>query len=219
MKYGVDVSEWQSGVAWEKLHPDFVLIRAGHGLEHDTDVGINIRKAKKLNVPWGVYWCHETGCRGETEAAAALTMWTENNYPTLGIWFDVEPNAKQPAAGEAAAAFCKEVESAGYYAGVYGSGWVLDSMPIDAWDRWEASWGPNNGEPDWHEKPDTGTLWQYTSNLVIDGNRVDGDICMYDDMSFYDQKKWELKLTLEQRLIKLRSELDAIIKEVKETIK
>lgn len=220
MKKGVDVSEWQEGVKWETLKPDFVIIRAGHGLSQDSELGRNILKAQRLGVPWGVYWCHETHCDGGTEAAAVLTLWSQKEFPTMGIWFDIEPDCVNSQTEYNARKFCKEVEAAGYYAGIYASTSVLDHLDLDEYDKWAASWGTNSGKPEPEAKADArnyGTLWQYTSRLDVNGNNVDGDICFYDDLSFYNRKgevNGPNMIDILDKMRRLRHEIDNIIKEL-----
>ena len=222
MKYGIDVSEWQEGVRWEDLKPDFVIIRIGHGLEYDEEKGKNILKAQKLGVPWGAYWCHENGCDGGTEAAAALTCWSSSVFPTMGIWFDIEPDCLNSQTEYNARKFCREVEQAGYYAGVYASTSVLDQLDLEEFDKWAASWGTNSGKPEGAAQKDAqkyGTLWQYTSRLSVGGHNVDGDICFYDDMSFYNRKgevNGPNMITLLDKMKMLIGEMEKIIKDLEE---
>ena len=219
MIHGVDVSEWQECVAWEKLQPGFAIIRAGHGASWDEELGTNVQKAERLGIPWGVYWCHENGESGYAEAVQAMAPWSGSRYPKLGIWFDVEPDINLDAATYEAAAFCREIERGGYYAGIYGCESVLDELDLPEYDRWTAAWGSNNGQVNDAYKPDKGTLWQYTSKLIVDGHHEDGDTCLFEDLSFYDLKPKKNKDGLLKRLARVKEELDSIMKELKEMLK
>ena len=57
MKRGMDVSEFQGKVQWDKVVTDFVIIRAGYGQKTlDAQFVRNIQECNRLNIPCGVYW-------------------------------------------------------------------------------------------------------------------------------------------------------------------
>ena len=56
-KNGIDVSEWQGHIDWEKVKPhiDFAVIRLGYGQNTlDSEARRNISECNRLGIPYGV---------------------------------------------------------------------------------------------------------------------------------------------------------------------
>lgn len=86
--------------------------------------------------------------------------------------------------------FCKCVQSAGFYTGIYSSSWVfknwLNSDTLDQYDKWVAQWDKNDG--DYHSDTSSmGTIHQYTSVDKHSGIGLDKN-AMYVDFDHYKSK-------------------------------
>ncbi|MCR4951099.1 MAG: hypothetical protein K6A40_07245, partial [Solobacterium sp.] len=77
----------------------------------------------------------------------------------LGVWFDMEDADfykikrnrnfyNKKTISSICQAFCSRVQKAGYHTGIYASySWFRDLIEgCDAYDKWVAHWGTNNGK-------------------------------------------------------------------------
>ena len=126
-KYGIDVSEHQGLIDWEKVkisgEVDFVILRAGYGKEiNQTDKQFerNYSECKRLGIPCGAYWYSYATTVDEAKQEAEVFLKAikgkQFNYP---VYFDLE-EPKQLALGkekcsEIAETFLKAVEKSGYF--------------------------------------------------------------------------------------------------------
>ena len=135
---GIDVSDWQGRIDWEKVKPhvDFAVIRLGYGQNTlDSEARRNISECNRLGIPYGVYWFSYAYNveRAKNEARNALKRLEELggklDYP---FWFDWEYDSRNHAAKlgytisnqllrDMATAFCTIIEEAGHYAGIYAN--------------------------------------------------------------------------------------------------
>lgn len=137
-RIGIDVSEWQGKIDWEKVKSniDFAIIRLGYGQNTlDAQARRNIAECNRLGIPYGVYWFSYAYSveRAKNEARNAIARLKELagklDYP---FWFDWEYDSRNHAAKlgytisnqllrDMAWAFCSIIEEAGYYAGIYAN--------------------------------------------------------------------------------------------------
>ena len=137
-KNGIDVSEWQGHIDWEKVKSniDFAIIRLGYGQDTlDSQATRNISECNRLSIPYGVYWFSYayTVERVQNEARNAVHRLRElGGEPAHGVWFDWEYDSRNHAAKlgytisnellrEMAEVFCSIVSVAGYQAGIYAN--------------------------------------------------------------------------------------------------
>lgn len=137
-KNGIDVSEWQKEIDWEKVKPqiDFAIIRLGLGqTQADAFARQNISECNRLGIPYGLYWFSYAYNvdRAANEAKRALALMEEYGAkPAFGVWFDWEYDSRNNAAKQGipvsndllrtmAATFCDAVRPAGYEAGIYAN--------------------------------------------------------------------------------------------------
>ncbi|MDE6092932.1 MAG: hypothetical protein K2G14_07540, partial [Ruminococcus sp.] len=124
---GIDVSEHQGVIDWEKVKlsgmVDFAIIRAGYGKESsqiDKQFERNYSECKRLNIPVGAYWYTYAVTADETKQEASVFLRTlagkSFEYP---VAFDIEEQSSLVNASELCGAFCSELEKNGYYAAVY----------------------------------------------------------------------------------------------------
>ena len=137
-RIGIDVSEWQGRVDWEKVKPhiDFAVIRLGYGQNTlDIEACRNISECNRLDIPYGVYWFsyayNVERVRNEARNAVARLkeLGGELDYP---FWFDWEYDSRKYAEKlgyavsdqllrDMAWTFCSVIEEAGFYAGIYAN--------------------------------------------------------------------------------------------------
>lgn len=199
-KKGIDVSQWQKTINWDKVKASgvqFAMIRAGYGQNNiDTQFERNISECNRVGIPCGVYWFSyaytEAMAIREAEYALDAVAPYKLDYP---IAFDFEGDSANYAAKNGvtvtktlvsamARAFCKRLEQAKYYAMVYTNPSYLstyfDTEIPKQYDIWLAQW-PSNPDPS--SKPAlAGGIWQYTNSGDVNGisTRVDMNAAYYD---------------------------------------
>ena len=194
-KKGIDVSQWQGDIDWEKAKAagvDFAMLRAGWGQGSvDTKFKRNISECNRLGIPCGIYWFSyaytpEMAAKEALFALEAVRPY-RLEYP---IAFDYEGDSQSTAkkngvavtkelVSSLARAFCQTVEKAGYYAMVYTNPAYLaqyyDAEIPKLFDIWLAQWPT---KPELSAKPaQAGGIWQYSSSGSVNGisGRVDMD--------------------------------------------
>lgn len=191
--YGIDISKHNGNIDLSPYKGQFVIIRVGYGNFHkDVKFERNVKECKRLGIPFGVYH-YSYALNAETakkEAAGVLqTIAPYKDDIKVGVWFDMEDadgykkkhgfKFSNSTIAPICYAFCKAVEDAGYYAGIYtASSWLHYVSGVnDRFDKWVANWGTNNGKLQTNTSK-AGTIQQYTSK-PLDKN------IMYVDISTY----------------------------------
>ena len=200
MKKGIDVSQWQGTIDWEKVKAagvEFAMLRAGYGQGNfDPQYTRNANECTRLGIPFGVYWFSYayTVEMAEKEADYCLKAVApyDLSYP---IAFDFEYDSVDRAAdkgvsvtkqlaSDMARAFLNKIEANGYYGMIYANSNYLsqyfDADIPERYDVWLAQW-PRNPAPT--PKPaQAGGMWQYSSSGAVDGitGRVDMNYAYYD---------------------------------------
>lgn len=200
-KFGVDVSDWQGVIDWEKAKADgveFAILRAGYGQTGvDEYFERNAQECTRLGIPFGVYWFsyayNITLAEREAERCIKMIEKYEIAYP---VAWDYEYDSYNHTVknygfapgktliSDMARAFLEKIKAAGYYPALYANPDYLtnhfDDDVAQRYDIWLAQWpavaNPNN-------KPTrAGGLWQYSNQGHIDGipERVDLDYAYYD---------------------------------------
>lgn len=199
-KRGIDVSEWQKTIDWEKVKAagiDFAMIKAGSGRNRiDPQFKHNISECNRLGIPCGVYWFSyaytEELARNEAKYCLAAIAPYKLDYPVAyDFEYDSVDNAEKlgieitkEMASSFARAFLGEIEAARYYAMLYTNADYLtryfDSELAKRYDVWLAQWP---SKPNLDTKPSqAGGIWQYSNTGSVDGIsvRVDLDAAYYD---------------------------------------
>ena len=200
MKRGIDVSMFVD-VDILKYSPDFVIIRAGEGVDfRDAKCKKYAKICEDNNIPYGVYWVLDFSAGTAKQHFSAL-MQMISDLPgriRMGVWADAEtPSALDNVA---IAEFCQLVEDAGYYAGIYTGIMQLrkGTVTCSAFDKWAAFYGNDSGSL--HDFSDEdkiiisnhASLWQYHSGT---GTEPDLDVCFNDDLKIYDLQDNDLPQT------------------------
>lgn len=194
---GIDVSEHQGFIDWDKVKPlvDFVMIRAGYGRGNiDKHFERNIRACNMLGIPCGVYWFSYATtpemARLEAEFCALAVYPYEINMP---IVFDFEYDSINHAvkkgvtitkdiASAMVTQFCTTIEQHGYWATFYANPDYLKRYfkpeLLQRFDLWLASWYT---KPDFENPPKGCGMWQYgTRNYYGIYGQVDSNIAYKD---------------------------------------
>lgn len=193
--YGIDISKHNGNINLEPYKGQFVIIRVGYGHFHlDEKFERNVNECKRLGIPFGVYHYSYALNEAEAEAEARGVLNAIAKYKNdirVGVWFDMEDadgykkkhgfKFSNGTIAPICYKFCKIIEDAGYYAGIYTSSSWLDYVKglNDRFDKWVANWGKNDGTQHTNTSQ-YGTLQQYTSK-PLDKN------VMYADLSRYSR--------------------------------
>lgn len=193
--YGIDISKHNGNINLEPYKGQFVIIRVGYGHFHlDEKFERNVNECKRLGIPFGVYHYSYALNEADAEAEAKGVLNAIAKYKNdikVGVWFDMEDadgykkkhgfKFSNSTIAPICFKFCKMIEDAGYYAGIYTSSSWLDYVKglNDRFDKWVANWGKNDGTQHTNTSQ-YGTLQQYTSK-PLDKN------VMYADLSRYSR--------------------------------
>lgn len=187
---GIDVSQWQGNIDFNKVKAagiDFVIVRAGYGREisqKDPYFEQNYARAKAAGLNVGAYWysyaISAADAKKEAQTCIQAIKGKQFEYP---IYFDLEESS-QLSKGMAfcsslVTAFCSELESNGYFAGLYCSTGYLNACINEnvrnKYAIWVAQWNSTC------TYKGTYGIWQYGVGKV---NGVTGDCDM--DISYID---------------------------------
>lgn len=193
--YGIDISKHNGNINLELYKGQFVIIRVGYGHFHlDEKFERNVNECKRLGIPFGIYHYSYALNEAEAEAEAKGVLKAIAKYKNdikVGVWFDMEDadgykkkhgfKFSNSTIAPICYKFCKIIEDAGYYSGIYTSSSWLDYVKglNDRFDKWVANWGKNDGTQHTNTSK-YGTIQQYTSK-PLDKN------IMYADLSRYSR--------------------------------
>lgn len=191
--YGIDISKHNGNINLEPYKGQFVIIRVGYGHFHlDEKFERNVDECKRLGIPFGVYHYSYALNEAEAEAEARGVLNAIAKYKNdikVGVWFDMEDadgykkkhgfKFSNGTIAPICYKFCKMIEDAGYYSGIYTSSSWLDYVKglNDRFDKWVANWGKNDGTQHTNTSQN-GTIQQYTSK-PLDKNIMYADISRY----------------------------------------
>lgn len=191
--YGIDISKHNGNINLEPYKGQFVIMRVGYGnFTLDKKFKRNVQECKRLGIPFGVYhYSYALDVATAKKEAQAVLKEIEPYRKDIkvGVWFDMEDGDgykrkngfkfSHDTIAPICYAFCKIIEDAGYYTGIYTStSWLKYVSGVnDRFDKWVADWGTDNGRQQTNTS-NLGTIQQYTSNPI------DKDI-MYVDISRY----------------------------------
>jgi len=185
MKFGVDVSERDHEIAWNKVKTDFTIIRCGFGSnvisQHDKYYDRNVAQCEKYSIPYGIYlYSYATSeMQLNSEVEHVQTQLQKCGKKPFCVFLDMEDKSTVEL-GKAtltsyALKFCNEIKKIGYQAGIYANqNWFtnyLDAAKIaDAgYIIWCAKY--SNNPPEISINYD---IWQYTSLGKMPG--ISGDV-------------------------------------------
>ena len=192
MKKGIDVSKYQGNIAWKQVKDsgiEFAIIKAGGsdaGFYTDPTYEANYKNAKAVGMPVGAYYIVGPYCvskeDGIADAKRFLKM-LEGKTFEYPVYIDLELTSPATKSGttDAVLAFCRTMEQAGYFCGVYASdisGFKdrLDLSRLKSRALWVASY---DSKPAYVESYG---IWQKSDKGKVPGivGDVDLDECYVD---------------------------------------
>lgn len=197
---GIDVSEYQGKIDWEKVAEDgveFAIMRAyyrGYGtgrLVEDGKIDDNLQGAIDAGVKVGVYVFSQAINEEEAveEAQSAIDKLSEYTTGGVPIVMDIErvsgANTRMEELSveertDVVIAFCETVKAAGYIPVVYFNtemgGLYVDLPRLEEYRKWYAFYG------DWLYFPYKYDMWQYTDSGKVNGIGGSVDMNMALDM-------------------------------------
>ena len=189
---GIDISKYQTNVDFTKVKAagiDFVIIRAGYGKlisQKDPQFEAHYKAAKAAGLNVGAYWYSYASSVADAKTEAAVCMEAiagkTFEYP---IFFDLEEQSQfsqgKTFCSNLVTAFCTELESNGYYAGLYISRSPLQTyITTDVANKyalWIAEYASKCNYSGSYD------MWQYSSTGSVNG--VSGNVdCDYSYTDF-----------------------------------
>lgn len=181
-KFGIDVSTHNGSLDWaalKKAGVDFAIIRGGYGrYAVDSQFRSNMTGAALQGIPVGVYWfsyaLDEAGARAEAqkcletirEFPVVLPVFFDFEYDTIRYAKEQGVTLDRTAFNDHAAAFCGEIQAAGYTPGVYYNldyyRSMVDRDQLGGYVQWFAQYAAS-------PSIDRYDLWQYTSSGTLTG--------------------------------------------------
>ena len=193
---GVDVSDHQGDIDWEKVKADgvdYAIVRAGYrgttagDVKADTRCLDNLNGARAAGLKVGVYFFSQATTTAEAveevDFIAAQIGDVQLDYPVV---YDAEVSSDQGEEGrtknmgvseltECCKAFCDAVRAHGWQPMIYGSRADLGRLNLN---------GDLAEVPVWYAKYDEGwpdvqynmTMWQYSAKADVDGISSETDI-------------------------------------------
>lgn len=181
-KTGIDVSEWNGVIDWEKVKEsgvDYAIIRCGWGMDEKSQDDKywlrNVSECERLGIPYGVYiysYADSTE-RALSEAKHVLRL-IDGYHPSYPIYYDMEDSSTLGSDLAAIAkTFCNTITDAGYPVGVYANlNWWNNYLTDECFSQWYKWVAQYNSSCDYAKKYE---MWQYTSSGSVPGitGRVD----------------------------------------------
>lgn len=193
-KKGIDVSEFQGKVDWEKVKNsgvEFAILRCGYGMnflnQDDVEYERNANECERLGIPYGVYLMSyaNTVEKARSEAEHVLRL-IEGRKISLGVWYDIEDNGTSGAINKETLTniintFCNTIKNAGHRVGVYASlNWLenkIERIIRDNYDIWVAQYYSKC------EYEGKYIMWQHTSSGKVNGISTNVDMnILYEDL-------------------------------------
>lgn len=189
---GFDVSSFQTDkIDFEKTKKagmQFVIVRAGFGERVSKTFAPQLEGALEAGLDAGAYWYSYAENKLEAEAEAKTFLEALAPYRgklTYPVWFDQEYEPQilalpKKTRTDICITFLREMESEGWYAGLYSSlDWLTNRVEEDRlapYDKWVAQYAPALQYKGVHG------MWQYLGGGKLDGvpGQVDLDECYKD---------------------------------------
>ena len=200
MVKGVDLSTFQENVDYDALKADgveFAIIRCGYGKDSgqkDDMFEMHYAGCKAAGIKVGVY--HYSYCTSVENArleAANCLSYIEGKEFDLPVYYDLENDKtvgqlSMDEVTQIALLFCREIEAAGYKAGVYANlNWFKnyirpEALELEGFSIWLAQW---SNEITANFNVD---IWQFTNKLQVGNISCDGDYLLNENIINNDTK-------------------------------
>lgn len=176
---GIDVSRYQGSINWKKVKAagiDFVMIRAGYGMEYDqvdANFHTNIKNAQAAGLECGVYWYSYAVNTSEALKEAKVCYNTIKGYKlSYPVAFDIEDPSQtglsMTTISNITKVFCNYMESQKYYVSVYSYvSFLKDKMNSSVYSRYDM-WIAHTGVSTPSYSHNYG-MWQYSHTGRVNG--------------------------------------------------
>lgn len=180
MVKGIDVSEFQGSINWDKVKADgieFAILRVGFGMDvtsqDDKYIERNISECERIGMPFGVYLFSyaNTVDKAKSEAEHTLRL-IKNHKLALGVWYDIEDNNTSGSVSKETLTniintYCNTIKNAGYDVGIYASlNWLENKIEASVQEKWPV-WVAQYYKECQYKKDYV--VWQYASDGKVDG--------------------------------------------------
>lgn len=179
---GIDVSEWQGEIDWEKVKADgidFAILRVGYSTFKDASFEYNASECERVGMPYGVYvYSYAKNAEQAKKEADAVIGFLDGHTLAYPVYIDIEDGSQSGLTPNdftaIATAFCTRIQEAGYEPGVYSmlSWWntFFTSPVFNSWSKWIAQI--------YSECEYSGSyrFWQYSWSGHVDGIPTDVDM-------------------------------------------
>ena len=191
---GIDISRWQNPFSISKLKDvDFVIITFG-GADGGTPYKDRCaedfyNQCEAVGMPKGAYFYGNAFNVQQAEREADyfinLLKGHKFEYP---VFYDVE-GAMLKKTGRIdltniVTTFCDRLEKAGYWAGIYSSlsayNSEMNDVALKRFSHWVACWVSNPVNVPKLKSGNETQMWQWSSSQIVQGKRVDTDLCFID---------------------------------------
>ena len=195
---GIDVSQWQQNINWSAVADDdiqFAMIGTRYNNAVDPYFDTNVRGAAAAGLRVGVYLYSYATTTAMAESDADFVLNLIKDYPiSYPVVLDVEAqemNSLTPAqVSDIINAFCKKVETAGYYPMVYTNDyWISNKIDMTKvhYDVWIARY---DSKPAYQGA----ALWQASNQGTVSGisGNVDINFTFKDLSGKLPANRWRL---------------------------
>ena len=155
MMNGIDISYCQTQIDWDVLPVDFVIIKAGQRDFTDTLFEQHYKAATEKGIPCGAYWYGEAkSIKDAQKEADCFIERLKGKQFAFPVYYDVEGdmlNLSNDLLSSIIVAFMEKVEKAGYWVGLYMSGFPMKDKVRDSILSRYALWVADTRGIDPHE--------------------------------------------------------------------
>ena len=192
---GLDVSEFQGEVDWERVKAagyQFAMLRAGYGFSTvDKQFKRNASECNRIGLPIGAYWfCYAISPQTAVQEADGCISTISGYRLDYPVCYDIEHASVAYAAGEGVTmtanlaknlvqSFCNRIEAKGYYAMFYTNKNFLDTYLGSSLPGRYAFWYARYNDS--FDGTNCG-IWQYSSQGNVPG--ISGNVDL--DEGFID---------------------------------
>jgi GH25 family lysozyme M1 (1,4-beta-N-acetylmuramidase) len=201
----IDVSRWNGDINYSSVKKSGiqnVLIQCGYGSvvnQKDPYFEINYTRASKENFKIGAYlYSYAKSVKEAKKEAKVCLSWIKGKNFDLPIYIDMEESdltsLGKTTLTKIADAFCKEIEKAGYKAGVYANAnWFTNYLDYSSLKKSYSIWLAEYGD----KRDFECDIWQYS-----DTGRIADNACNFDMNYIYITQNVEVKFTKNAGLYK-----------------
>ncbi len=199
---GIDVSEWQGQIDWDKVKNtdvEFAILRCGFAGDYaqydDKTFKRNVSECQRLGIPFGVYLYSYAQDVQDAKAEAAhvlrLIQGLNLSYP---VFYDLEDNSNLTAVNngtiaDVAKTFVDTIESHGYRAGIYANLYWFNNLLTDPYFDTVTTWIAQYNAYCDYTKPYI--IWQSSSTGNVDG--IDGPVDINISFEAINQSGWKFE--------------------------